>query len=189
MPLEGICFDSQSRINLTGEYLEGIANYMTSASELQTSFKSYQPLQTKSPETGGHINNNNNNTSKTKSVTSSHLPVDLSSKSSTSSESESKDKDDDVPPGMVRGPNGQLWPAWVFCTRYSDRPSSGKSNYITNRGLGVLSENLFGHWHLLTLGVSGSISLTKALLDFRFILRPAHSMKRTKLEYFPFVFA
>ena len=26
---------------------------------------------------------------------------------------------------MVRGPNGQLWPAWVFCTRYSDRPSSG----------------------------------------------------------------
>lgn len=36
-------------------------------------------------------------------------------------------KDDDCPPGMVRGPNGQLWPAWVFCTRYSDRPSSGES--------------------------------------------------------------
>merc|ERR550539_1907810 len=34
-------------------------------------------------------------------------------------------KDADCPPGMVRGPNGQLWPAWVFCTRYSDRPSSG----------------------------------------------------------------
>ena len=33
--------------------------------------------------------------------------------------------DADCPPGMVRGPNGQLWPAWVFCTRYSDRPSSG----------------------------------------------------------------
>merc|ERR1719410_1483068 len=33
--------------------------------------------------------------------------------------------DEDCPPGMVRGPNGQLWPAWVFCTRYSDRPSSG----------------------------------------------------------------
>ena len=39
-------------------------------------------------------------------------------------------KDDDVPPGMVRGPNGQLWPAWVFCTRYSDRPSSGKSLFF-----------------------------------------------------------
>jgi homeobox protein engrailed len=26
---------------------------------------------------------------------------------------------------MVRGPNGKLVPAWVFCTRYSDRPSSG----------------------------------------------------------------
>lgn len=35
-------------------------------------------------------------------------------------------RDEDCPPGMVRGPNGQLWPAWVFCTRYSDRPSSGK---------------------------------------------------------------
>ena len=35
-------------------------------------------------------------------------------------------KDEDCPPGMVRGPNGQLWPAWVFCTRYSDRPSSGE---------------------------------------------------------------
>ena len=35
-------------------------------------------------------------------------------------------RDEDCPPGMVRGPNGQLWPAWVFCTRYSDRPSSGE---------------------------------------------------------------
>ena len=33
--------------------------------------------------------------------------------------------DADCPPGMVRGPNGKLVPAWVFCTRYSDRPSSG----------------------------------------------------------------
>ena len=37
-----------------------------------------------------------------------------------------KEDDGDCPPGMVRGPNGQLWPAWVFCTRYSDRPSSGE---------------------------------------------------------------
>lgn len=51
------------------------------------------------------------------------------------------EKDGECPPGMVRGPNGQLWPAWVFCTRYSDRPSSGKSllvcctflsKYLTN---------------------------------------------------------
>lgn len=27
-----------------------------------------------------------------------------------------------------KGTNGQLWPAWVYCTRYSDRPSSGKFN-------------------------------------------------------------
>ena len=46
-------------------------------------------------------------------------PVDLRR------QSDNKDQDEDCPPGMVRGPNGQLWPAWVFCTRYSDRPSSG----------------------------------------------------------------
>lgn len=51
-------------------------------------------------------------------------PVDLST---TPKDSNKKDPDQEgVPPGMVRGPNGQLWPAWVFCTRYSDRPSSGK---------------------------------------------------------------
>ena len=60
-----------------------------------------------------------------KNSTSTNQPVDLS-KSCSSDEGETQGKDDDVPPGMVRGPNGQLWPAWVFCTRYSDRPSSGK---------------------------------------------------------------
>jgi homeobox protein engrailed len=25
-----------------------------------------------------------------------------------------------------RGKGSQLWPAWVYCTRYSDRPSSGE---------------------------------------------------------------
>ena len=60
-------------------------------------------------------------------------PVDLSSKNSVnennkkgSGSPDGKTQEDGVPPGMVRGPNGQLWPAWVFCTRYSDRPSSGK---------------------------------------------------------------
>merc|ERR1711936_604797 len=48
------------------------------------------------------------------------VPVDLSKTSN-----EAPKTDADCPAGMVRGPNGQLWPAWVFCTRYSDRPSSG----------------------------------------------------------------
>ena len=53
-------------------------------------------------------------------VTEPEIPVDLSKTSN-----EAPKTDADCPPGMVRGPNGQLWPAWVFCTRYSDRPSSG----------------------------------------------------------------
>ena len=58
-----------------------------------------------------------------KSNTNPNQPVDLSK---SADENENGGKDEDLPPGMVRGPNGQLWPAWVFCTRYSDRPSSGK---------------------------------------------------------------
>eukprot|EP00095_Tigriopus_kingsejongensis_P006131 maker-scaffold98_size375582-snap-gene-2.36 protein:Tk06131 transcript:maker-scaffold98_size375582-snap-gene-2.36-mRNA-1 annotation:"homeobox protein engrailed-2b-like" len=55
-------------------------------------------------------------------------PVDLSRASDQAASGdldEVKSDTGDLPPGMVRGPNGQLWPAWVFCTRYSDRPSSG----------------------------------------------------------------
>ena len=67
------------------------------------------------------INHNNNQ------------PVDLSSKNGNAGDAKNGKKADDqegVPPGMVRGPNGQLWPAWVFCTRYSDRPSSGKLKFL-----------------------------------------------------------
>ena len=86
------------------------------------------PSSPSEPVASSVLNNNNNN-----------RPVDLSSSSkaspaadrrpdSSSSPSSlpKKEKDPDCPPGMVRGPNGQLWPAWVFCTRYSDRPSSGE---------------------------------------------------------------
>jgi homeobox protein engrailed len=34
---------------------------------------------------------------------------------------------------MLRGPTGALLPAWVFATRYSDRPSSGRSKQRTKR--------------------------------------------------------
>ena len=59
-------------------------------------------------------------TTPTVKPTELEVPVDLSKTSN-----EAPKTDADCPPGMVRGPNGQLWPAWVFCTRYSDRPSSG----------------------------------------------------------------
>ena len=34
------------------------------------------------------------------------------------------------PEGQVQGKDGKLWPAWVYCTRYSDRPSSGKNVFL-----------------------------------------------------------
>ena len=42
------------------------------------------------------------------------LPMDLSHTSN-------------LPAGMLVGPGGDLVPAWVFCTRYSDRPSAGRA--------------------------------------------------------------
>ena len=87
-------------------------------------------------EGGGTSNNNNGKRSlpSPSAASASGKPVDLSSKNGEADGSKEggggdKGKDGDCPPGMVRGPNGQLWPAWVFCTRYSDRPSSGKYNF------------------------------------------------------------
>jgi hypothetical protein len=48
----------------------------------------------------------------------------LSPASSTVSATSSNPDDKVATPECVKGP--QLWPAWVYCTRYSDRPSSGK---------------------------------------------------------------
>ncbi|XP_018304302.1 homeobox protein engrailed-1a [Mycetomoellerius zeteki] len=67
------------------------------------------------------------------SVTSSTVtgPASLCSTSSTIG-SESLNGDNTSGGGVSNtstnqqnGTNGQLWPAWVYCTRYSDRPSSG----------------------------------------------------------------
>ena len=94
------------------------------------STKSY-PTTTQSP-----MSSSSSSSSPATPFNNNNQPVDLSKQtegcaSSKSNDENNKDnskgKDDsDLPPGMVRGPNGQLWPAWVFCTRYSDRPSSGK---------------------------------------------------------------
>lgn len=61
-----------------------------------------------------------------------------SSMSSSPSSKQNSSKQGDAVSGMVvNGSNGStaatsesqqlLWPAWVYCTRYSDRPSSGKT--------------------------------------------------------------
>lgn len=90
-----------------------LENRQRSPSSSSSSNGSMVKSELKSPPSSP-LNHNNNQ------------PVDLSSKNDGSKKSSSEQGEDGVPPGMVRGPNGQLWPAWVFCTRYSDRPSSGK---------------------------------------------------------------
>ncbi|KAL3223181.1 hypothetical protein MRX96_027783 [Rhipicephalus microplus] len=39
-------------------------------------------------------------------------------------------------PPQPNNQQGLLWPAWVYCTRYSDRPSSGERTFCTLRGRG-----------------------------------------------------
>lgn len=53
-------------------------------------------------------------------------PVDLSPKCDGGSESKTETGKDGQP---------MLWPAWVYCTRYSDRPSSGTFLYVYLRQL------------------------------------------------------
>ena len=54
----------------------------------------------------------------------SPLPLDLSPSSLPPSPPSSPSP---PPPGMLRGPTGAILPAWIFATRYSDRPSSGRA--------------------------------------------------------------
>lgn len=49
---------------------------------------------------------------------------DSESTSSTSSITSSRKTENQKPA------ENMVWPAWVYCTRYSDRPSSGKIQYI-----------------------------------------------------------
>ena len=45
--------------------------------------------------------------------------------------------------GSPNKPEGVLWPAWVYCTRYSDRPSSGNRKsicyYLINNNDNIIS--------------------------------------------------
>lgn len=56
---------------------------------------------------------------KSSSLDSKCAPIDLSKESSSDVAGSSPPSKDNSQP--------MLWPAWVYCTRYSDRPSSGKS--------------------------------------------------------------
>ena len=110
------------------------SNYTSHLGVKNEPSSSYPPLVSPPQRPKIRASSNNNDIHRNSSSRQSQQPVDLSSTKSKCSGTElatpkSEDtpsKDADCPPGMVRGPNGQLWPAWVFCTRYSDRPSSGE---------------------------------------------------------------
>lgn len=60
----------------------------------------------------------------TKSSRSEDSPVDLSKECFESSKSNSKTESSSS--SSTSGDGNTMWPAWVYCTRYSDRPSSGE---------------------------------------------------------------
>lgn len=79
----------------------------------------------------------------------SNNTTDTPPASTTSSSTTSKGKDS--------GP--MVWPAWVYCTRYSDRPSSGKYyNFFSS--LNIFFSNLMS-FYLLMVETSYLISLLK----------------------------
>jgi hypothetical protein len=70
-----------------------------------------------------------NTTSETSSKHSSEVPIntDFNFKSQNSNQQENIDSDDcKSETSSNRDDNQKMWPAWIYCTRYSDRPSSGK---------------------------------------------------------------
>ena len=81
---------------------------------LNSSFSSNASSETNLSENPKYLSNFGLKSLSSKSKEDLELPVDLSHTSNT-------------PSGMIVGPSGDLVPAWVFCTRYSDRPSGGRA--------------------------------------------------------------
>lgn len=74
---------------------------------------------------------NNSNSKVTTTVAASiKSPVSVTGSSCTTLRTDSGvDSSDDTKSetGSTKDENGQSWPAWIYCTRYSDRPSSGRN--------------------------------------------------------------
>ncbi|KAK9503614.1 hypothetical protein O3M35_010137 [Rhynocoris fuscipes] len=74
---------------------------------------------------------------------------------------------DDVPsptkidPVIPDDPNGPVWPAWVYCTRYSDRPSSGK--FIKTKIISAFTP-LLSPYLLITINRQIHLTVKKNLL-------------------------
>lgn len=58
----------------------------------------------------------------------------------------SSDSDSSQASSTTKSKQPMLWPAWVYCTRYSDRPSSGKTHWASHRA------HNFGGAHPMCLG-------------------------------------
>ncbi|XP_046329879.1 homeobox protein engrailed-1-B [Haliotis rufescens] len=66
-------------------------------------------------------------------IGSAFSPVDLKRRSTSPSLSPAPRESALPPPGKTEVKPAQVWPAWVYCTRYSDRPSSGPRSRKTKK--------------------------------------------------------
>lgn len=94
-----------------------------------------KPAPSSSP--GNCINNNNNNNSMKSAVMINGGDSDSGGHHHKSDESANNNNNNDNESGSDAAGSGdqqsnekELWPAWVYCTRYSDRPSSGKDKTL-----------------------------------------------------------
>jgi hypothetical protein len=55
-----------------------------------------------------------------------------------------------------KGP--QLWPAWVYCTRYSDRPSSGE--FLLLKSVYTMFKSISLHSGGLQITLDGPVLIT-----------------------------
>lgn len=112
----------------------------------QQSHQTQSPMHTKPPQTTPPLGNLCKTVSQIGRPQITATPASISPKSDRSSlisppnaqKSADIDSSDDTrsESSMIKDDNGQMWPAWVFCTRYSDRPSSGEYRRL-------IFENLF----------------------------------------------
>ncbi|KAH8023490.1 hypothetical protein HPB51_014739 [Rhipicephalus microplus] len=98
-------------------------------------------------------------------------------------------------PPQPNNQQGLLWPAWVYCTRYSDRPSSGERTFYTcMRGRGTREGAVFQRSAGRTRRRTHGCQLSRQLLNLlhvvfsrrRLRLLRLCAIKEVKLVYTPF---
>lgn len=127
-PLGNLC----KTVSQIGQSSNTPASILNGANKLTTQIRS-DPLPNKKAQkrSAVHLDSTNDvlatvSTSSSSSVSNENASVTKAHQSNSMDSGMESSDDTKSETGSSKDENGSQWPAWIYCTRYSDRPSSGE---------------------------------------------------------------